>query len=51
MRLVARLDPSLLRVCLVHIDPHDRNVLVHDSEFSGLVDWQVSVVVILLVRS
>lgn len=39
-RLIARLDPSLLRVCLVHLDPHDRNVMVEDSEFSGLVDWQ-----------
>lgn len=41
-RLIARLDPSLLRTCLVHLDPHDRNVLVNSSEFSGLVDWQVN---------
>ncbi|KAJ6624835.1 kinase-like domain-containing protein [Mycena sp. CBHHK59/15] len=39
-RLIACLDPSLLRVCLVHLDPHDRNVMVKDSRFSGLVDWQ-----------
>ena len=48
-RLVAHLDPSLLRICLVHIDPHNRKV-VHDSEFCGLVDRQVSVVRILLFR-
>lgn len=40
-RIITRLDPSLLRVCLVHLDPHDRNVMVEDSKFSGLVDWQV----------
>ena len=25
----------------MHLDPHDRNVMVEDSKFSGLVDWQV----------
>lgn len=40
-RLIGHIDPSLLRVCLVHLDPHDRNAMVKDSEFSGLVDWQV----------
>lgn len=40
-RIITRLDPSLLRVCLVHVDPHNRNVMVEKSKFSGLVDWQV----------
>ncbi|KAJ7510326.1 hypothetical protein B0H11DRAFT_1846149 [Mycena galericulata] len=34
------LDRSLLSIRPVHLDPHDRNVLVHDSHFVGLVDWQ-----------
>ncbi|KAJ7431908.1 hypothetical protein FB451DRAFT_1156422 [Mycena latifolia] len=35
------LDPLLLSVRPAHLDPHDRNVLVHDSHFAGLVDWQI----------
>ncbi|KIM35647.1 hypothetical protein M413DRAFT_32399 [Hebeloma cylindrosporum] len=38
--IITRLDSSLLRACLVHVDPHDRNVMVEGSNFSGLVDWQ-----------
>ncbi|KAJ7206866.1 hypothetical protein GGX14DRAFT_366968 [Mycena pura] len=44
-RLLKRLedlDPLLLSIRPVHLDPHDRNVLVHDSHFAGLVDWQAS---------
>lgn len=36
------LDPLLLSVRPVHLDPHDRNVLVHHGHFAGLVDWQAS---------
>ncbi|KAJ7922776.1 hypothetical protein B0H13DRAFT_1981700 [Mycena leptocephala] len=35
------LDPLLLSVRSVHLDPHDRNVLVHHGHFAGLVDWQI----------
>ncbi|KAF8176586.1 hypothetical protein K438DRAFT_1681845 [Mycena galopus ATCC 62051] len=39
-RLCDLINPKLLRLCLVHDDPHDRNCLVNGSEFSGLVDWE-----------
>ncbi|KAJ7138484.1 hypothetical protein C8R43DRAFT_893291 [Mycena crocata] len=35
------LDPLLLSIRPMHLDPHDRNVLIRDSHFAGLVDWQV----------
>ncbi|KIM37577.1 hypothetical protein M413DRAFT_257735 [Hebeloma cylindrosporum] len=39
-RIITRLDSSLLRACLVHVDPHDRTVMVEESKFNGLVDLQ-----------
>ncbi|KAJ7171977.1 hypothetical protein C8R46DRAFT_894908 [Mycena filopes] len=37
------LDPLLVAAFRpAHLDPHDRNVLVHDGHFAGLVDWQAS---------
>ncbi|KAF8141062.1 hypothetical protein K438DRAFT_1785064 [Mycena galopus ATCC 62051] len=39
-RLCDLINLKLLRLCLVHDDSHDRNCLVHGSQFSGLVDWE-----------
>ncbi|KAJ6539430.1 hypothetical protein B0H19DRAFT_1179046 [Mycena capillaripes] len=41
LKHLERLDPLLLSIRPVHLDPHDRNVLVRDSHFAGLVDWQI----------
>ncbi|KAJ7781149.1 hypothetical protein B0H16DRAFT_608801 [Mycena metata] len=41
LKPLSLLDPLLLSIRPVHLDPHDRNVLIHDGHFAGLVDWQI----------
>ncbi|KAJ7627582.1 hypothetical protein DFH06DRAFT_1227581 [Mycena polygramma] len=41
LKRLERLDPLLLSIRPVHMDPHDRNILVADSHFTGLIDWQI----------
>lgn len=39
---ISSVSEELLTPRLVHGDPHDRNCLVDNGRFSGLVDWEVS---------
>lgn len=41
-RLCHKISPELRRICLNHLDPHERNCLVDISGFTGIIDWEVS---------